>query len=278
MAHASDLKKPWFEIIEGMSNEDYHAHHGIGKSGLDRVRRSIAHYQQRPTATPSAPMIEGSAFHCRVLEPEHWGTRYAVAPDLDRRTKAGKAAWAECQEESKGLTVLTPEQDARIEKMTQAIDRHPVWESIGWGGGDVEVSVFWEELLYSQAVTCKSRPDFVSADKNILVDLKSTRDASPEAFAKSVANFRYHVQAAWYLRGWRAATQIDADFVFLAVESSPPHEVACYTLGEAELAEGWMQATDSLRKFAAWKSGELKVTGYPAEIQELNLPRWAFEN
>jgi len=277
MIHASDLEKPWFEIIEGMSNEDYHAHPGIGKSGLDRIRRSIAHYQQRPTTSTSVPMIEGSAFHCRVLEPEHWGTRYAVAPDLDRRTKAGKALWAECQEESKGLTVLTTEQESRIEEMAQSVDRHPVWETIGWGGGDVEVSVFWEEKPSAHSVTCKSRPDFISADKSILVDLKSTRDASPEAFSKSVANFRYHVQAAWYLRGWRAATGVDADFVFIAVESSPPHEVACYTLGEAELAEGWMIAQDSLRKFAAWESGEIKVTGYPDEIQELNLPPWAFQ-
>ena len=267
--------KPWWELIVGMSGEDYHAHDGLGKSGLDRLRRSIAHYLADPASATTA-MTEGSAFHCRVLELAQWGIRYAVAPEMDRRTKVGRAAWAEFQEQSEGLTVLTQEQFGRIEKMSEAVNNHPVFQSVQDDDGDAEVSVFWEETPYTQPIVCKARPDWVSGDRKILVDLKSTRDASPEGFVRSIAKFRYHVQAAWYLRGWRAATGINADFIFVAVESSPPHEVACYTLGEAELAEGWLQARRGLRKYADWQSGDVICEGYPQEVQQLTLPRWEF--
>ena len=102
------------------------------------------------------------------------------------------------------------------------------------------------------------------------MDLKTTTDASPKGFAKSVASFRYHVQAAHYL----AAGLFDK-FIFIAVEKEAPYAVACYELDADALTEGQrlrgrdLQRIANCRAMAAWP-------GYGDELQTISLPGWAF--
>ena len=73
---------------------------------------------------------------------------------------------------------------------------------------------------------CKCRPDWISADGGILVDLKTTEDASPREFQRSIAKWRYHVQAGWYMAGIEAAYGTrPSGFIFIAVEKKPPFAV-----------------------------------------------------
>ena len=71
---------------------------------------------------------------------------------------------------------------------------------------------------------------------SLIVDLKTTMDASPDAFARTAANFNYPLQAAYYVDGLQAAGIASPDavtsFVFLVVEKTPPYGVAVYTLPE----------------------------------------------
>jgi exodeoxyribonuclease VIII len=98
-----------------MENADYHAHPAISKSHLDLIARSPLHYwarfldPKRVIPEPTPAMRIGSAVHTHVLELDKWDTEYTVAPDgLDRRTKAGKEAWAAFEAESaNGRTVLS---------------------------------------------------------------------------------------------------------------------------------------------------------------------------
>ena len=214
--------------------------------------------------------------HCRFLEPADFDNRFAFAPaGLDRRTKAGKEAYREFLEGSEGKLVLTDDQNQRGAEMAELLNSHQrVSELVDLKNGHAEVSVFWDHA----GIGCKCRPDYVSPDGLILVDLKTAADASPEAFAKSVVNYGYHRQASWYLQGWRRVTGFHADFVFVVIEKQPPHGIACYTLDEAALAEGWFQCRNILAKYRSFLSEpeEARNPGYPTDIQELTLPRWAF--
>ena len=269
------------EVIEGMEAEEYHSHSAISKSDLDRITRSIAHYLTGFGPTTAA-MTEGSAVHTAVLEPDQFRHRYAIDPGLDKRTKIGKEAYKAFAEENRGATILSQDQNERVTAMRDAVMAHPIASSVLAPGGMAETSVFWHEQD-DEVVQCKARPDYITGSEQesepVLVDLKTTADASPLAFAKSVANFRYHVQAAWYLRGWKNATGEQARFIFVCVESRPPHLVACYTLDEGSLAEGELQAQADLGKYQQWISGALHEAceGYPEVISEICLPRWAFK-
>ncbi len=76
-----------------MNAAEYHAHPAIGSTALRALIRSAEHYHAEYVAC-TAPRAETPAMRrgTAVLEPEKWATRYAVAPECDRRTKAGKEA------------------------------------------------------------------------------------------------------------------------------------------------------------------------------------------
>lgn len=69
----------------------------------------------------------GTAFHCRVLEPEEFSNRFIVAPEFNRRTSAGKEEKAflmECASFRK--TVITAEEGRKIELMYQSVMALPL--------------------------------------------------------------------------------------------------------------------------------------------------------
>src|SRR5690606_3181532 len=49
--------------------------------------------------------------------------------------------------------------------------------------------------------SCKFRPDWLNMQNGVIVDIKTTEDASPRGFARSVEKYRYHVQDAFYSDG-----------------------------------------------------------------------------
>ena len=105
--------------------------------------------------------------------------------------------------------------------------------------------------------------------------MKTTVDASPEGFAKQVANFGYHIQEAFYRRVM-AIDGHDIDrFVFIAVEKEPPFACGVYELDWASRDEGVAAVEAALEMIQrAQTSGEFS-TGYGA-LQTLQIPRWAF--
>lgn len=79
---------------ENMTNAQYHAAEGVSKSDLDLVHISPAHYKARKGNTAQTPaMLIGSALHKLVLEQESFDKEFAVLPEIDRRTKEGKALY-----------------------------------------------------------------------------------------------------------------------------------------------------------------------------------------
>jgi exodeoxyribonuclease VIII len=133
--------------------------------------------------------------------------------------------------------------------------------------GEIERSVFWTHQETGEA--CKARLDKLSPRKAFIADVKSTRDASPTAFAKSIVNYRYDVQADHYSEPMHGVR-----FVFIAVEKTPPYAVAVYAVNPEILALGRSRRAPNMRTYA-----ECRATGrwpaYPETIQHITLPRWA---
>ncbi|MHC3281085.1 RecE family exodeoxyribonuclease, partial [Salmonella enterica] len=81
-------------IYYDIPNEAYHAGQGVSKSQLDDIVDTPAIYLWRknaPVDTEKTKSLDtGTAFHCRVLEPEEFSKRFIIAPEFNRRTSAGK--------------------------------------------------------------------------------------------------------------------------------------------------------------------------------------------
>ena len=253
-----------------LSNAAYHALDAVGKSDLDKIARSPLHWKYAEREETAAMRI-GSAVHCAVLEPARFAVDYAVAPEGDKRTKAGKEQWAAFEEENAGKTVLTFDDGVLCAHIAESVQSHPRAKAL-LQSGQPEASLLWSDSEFN--VRCRARVDWLRED-GMLIDLKTTQDASSAAFAKSCANFRYHVQAAWYLDAYQAATgDLPGGFIFIAVEKTPPYAVALYELDGEAIDLGRFLARRDLARYANAREFDL-WPGYSDTIQPLSLPKWA---
>lgn len=257
----------------GLTNAEYHAHPAVSKSGLDQVRRSPLHFwnrylnPNRIIEPPTPAMVLGSALHARVLEPTLYADEFIVAPEgVDRRTKEGKLRWADFEAKADGKTVIKAEDAAQIEAMAAAVHAHPAARTILRLPGQCEQSYFWTDEATGEA--CKCRPDWHSDDRRLIADVKTTEDASPRGFIRSVMKYRYHVQAAFYSSSLKAE-----QFLFIAVEKRPPYCVAVYATPPELIERGLKEAVEDLRLIATCRA-ENRWPGYGDEIQALAVPNW----
>lgn len=261
-----------------MNNTDYHAHAAISKSHLDQVAKSPLHYwaryldPNRVVPEPTPAMAIGSAVHTHVLELDQWDARYVSAPDgIDRRTKAGKAEWEAFTTAATGRTVL-PKADADlVMRMAHSVFSHPAAAMLLALPGKAETTHMWTDA--ATGLQCKCRPDWLTDDGRLLVDLKTTEDAG-RGFAKSIAQWRYHVQASWYLDGIEQATGTRPEqFLFLCVEKKAPYAVAVYAADAEMIAAGAQTAARDLDVLATCKAANA-WPGYSDQIEPISLPPW----
>ena len=250
------------------SNADYHADPAVSASHLHAVAASPYHYwsrflaPDRPPSVQTAAMKLGSLTHCAVLEPDQLASRYGIAPD--RRTNAGKAAVAEM--EAAGIEAVTAPEMEQAMAMAASVRSHQAAAAL-LRDGKAEQSFWFDDI--ATGLRCKCRPDWYTG--STIVDLKTTVDASPKGFAKSVAQWRYHVQQSHYLAGTFAER-----FVFIAVEKSYPYAVGVYELDADAVQFGDYERRNNLQTIADCRAIS-EWPGYGNTIQPLSLPKWALQ-
>lgn len=275
-------------IFSDVSNEDYHRGVGVSKSDLDKIARSPLHYitEKRNPRPPTPQMFFGSAFHAIVLEPELFAETYVPDPAPGSYSKDAKAARFELEAAGKIVIGSKTDDDKgiwgasdwdKLHRMRDAVLAHPIASVLlDPDQGPVEQSVYWIDPETRKL--CKCRPDKWNDAHRVLVDLKSTMDASYTGFGKACANYRYNVQAAYYLDGWFRASDRPLGgtaraFVFAAVEKEPPYAVACYRLDAEEIEAGREMYRRDLDLYAQCHA-ENQWPGYDESIRVLRMPPW----
>lgn len=257
-------------IYYDLAPETYYASRAIGASQLKAARRSLAHMLVEREDTDALRF--GRALHCAALEPARFAERYLVAPDVDRRTNVGKAAWAQFQREAAGREVLSQSDRDRIDAMAAVAAAHPAVRWLAAEAGHSEVSGFWTDP--ATGVACRMRLDRYLT-RGIILDLKGAKDASPEGFARAVHNYGYHMQEAHYRAGCEVLGLPVEAWVFVAQETEPPYAVAAYTLDPAAVQLAHEERARVLQRVAdAQKVG--RFPAYSDDILPINLPAYAY--
>lgn len=254
----------------GVPNSDYHNSPGISKSGLDRINHSPAHFKFAPPMKQTPAMRMGSAIHCAILEPHVFEKDYMMLENVtDRRNKEYKDAVNQIGADY----VLTATDADKIKGMQAAIEANVhAMKQVEAPDAVAEVSVFATCENTGELLKCR----FDLLNHGVALDLKKTKDARPETFAKSVHNYRYHVQAAFYNYVYRLATGNDLKaFAFLAIEEDAPHGNAIYTLDEDALNLGVMKYESELEKYHQCKEQDY-WPNIESKPQVLSLPNWAY--
>ena len=222
-----------------------------------------------PPKLPTPAMKFGTLFHTMCLENDSFYGQYKVVED--KRTKKGKELALEC--ETKGITVITPQDAALADNMMSSIMANEVAYEL-LDKGQSEQSFWWSHSATGLDLKC--RCDKINGDT--IVDLKTTGEggASPDSFTKTITNFNYHLQAAHYLQGTGATR-----FVFVVIEKVFPYNIGVYELENEFLDNGYELQEQALLKVSeATKTG--KWLGYtdtePNGIQTLDKPYWLNSN
>jgi exodeoxyribonuclease VIII len=241
-------------------------------SRLADIARSPRHakYRIEHPSEPTEAMELGTAIHAAVLEPELFERTYRMRPPGDGRTKAVKEARELI--EAQGFIALKEEAWDACQGVKLTVREHPIASKLIAKADGFEVCAVAE----IDGVLVKVRADALLERAGMIVDLKSTLDASPEAFGRSIAAFKYHWSAALYLDVFAALGVSIDTYAFLALEKEPPYECAVYTLADTALELGRAKYKAALATY-----GECLLTGqwpgYLKTAQTIDIPAFEYK-
>lgn len=274
--------------IIDFSDEVYHNGIGVSNSQLSdfAVTPKKFHYNHimGNKDMSSEAMDIGDLVHKAILEPhlvhetyvsdaELLEKVYALKPDSKspRATKHYKELILEY--EVLGKKVLKDEHFDMMRKMVDAVYSHPRAKNMLSNG-------MAEKCLYATdpetGLVLRGKADFILID-GIIIDVKTTASANPDEFSKSIWNYRYHVQAAFYLHLARLAIgEQFKDFVWICLEKTKPFDdMAIYTPDEGTLDFGQQMFRKNLNELAKCYQTN-KWPGYSNNIEQIALPNWAW--
>ena len=250
-----------------MTEKQYIEATGINFSTLKvMVKETPLHYWNainNPTA-PTASMDFGSAFHSSILEPNLFESNYIQKPEgMNFSTKEGKE-WKLANGNKK---IISCDDYKTIFAMKKSVYGNEILKK-ALENGTKEKSIFWKHT--QTGLQCKARPDLIF--ENTCFDFKTTDDASRKGFEKSIGNYSYHIQAAWYLK---ALSDLGVtNFVFACVEKNAPHGLAMYKLDEHTIDHANIQINVAMETINHCLKNDF-WPGYTTEISTISAPVWA---
>lgn len=259
-----------------ITEKEYREHPAISRSSLWKIRESpekFKYFLENPQK-PTPALIFGQVFHKLALEPLTFGEEFAVAPVVDRRTALGKSKWNDFVASADGKIIIDQDTFDKASEMVCALYRAPYVKKLL--SGQHEVPMFWNDDLTGEP--CKCRHDAVSVvgGNDIIVDIKTTADASTEAFMRSAVKYGYDFQAAMYSDGYEKNTGKKPMFVFIAIEKDPPYAVNILQADEAFITHGYDVFRELIGIYHECKETNnwYGYLGAYKAINNLGLPSW----
>lgn len=300
-------------IIDHLDAEEYHSGPGVSKSNLDLVHNAPALLEWSRVAPKDenckAAVDTGTAFHTLLLEPDRFAAEYVVdwTPPADAivtvddlkaaldergilfKAAAGKGALTktlldadpdapvsdalerEWRAGLNGRKVLTAAEWKKLTLMRDSAMAHPVARKLLDAPGAVERSYYWHDEQTGEL--CRSRHDKSIPTLSMTLDVKTTADIA--RFSRSIHDYRYHVQDAFYGDGHQAVTgELLRGFPFLVVSTTRDrsrYPVRLFVLDQQSRDVGRAEYRADLSRYSAAKKSGL----WPG-LETISLPGWYF--
>lgn len=236
-----------------MNEREYNEAEGIRRSDLWKMEESPEKFKwnlEHPIEQTPA-MAFGSACHKWVLEGKEFWDEYAVAPNVDGRTKEGKEIKAKFAEENAGKTVITNDNMTVMDEMAGALHGCKLAEKLIYGNGESEVPFFWTDNDTGEI--CKIKVDrLVKYNRKwYVVDYKTTACAETFRFNSDIFKLGYYMQAAMYTEGVMKAKKMRKrpGFLFVAQEKTAPYSVNVIEVSEEVMGAGIAKFHQLLDKY-----------------------------
>jgi len=276
-------------IVNDDDNETYHGKKEyISASGLKKIKISPLHFKEQQTKETEA-LLFGSAYHTYILEPDLFEKEYFIFDPL-KRPEPDKTFASNANKEWKNNIylqyphVIDADDFKTIKAMKDRLFRHTYTKHL-LTKGIAESSHYYEiDTKYAGKVNVKIRPDYLKPKKRIIIDLKTTNDASLDGFTKNAAKYDYHIQASLYadLMEQEEGDKMPWSFIFVAQEKTKPYAFNLFEASSQFISQGRYEYEMLLILYKQCIDND-KWPGYQVYIEnrfginQLSLPIWAIK-
>ena len=259
-----------------MTEREYRQADGISRSELWKIRESPEKFKwaQEHPEKPTPALVFGAAVHKLLLEADSFSDEFAVAPEVNKRTNEGKAQIEAFLGENADKTIIDKADYEKALEMVRFARESPFVAKLL--DGEHEKPFFWLDDVTDEL--CKVRLDCLTEVNGelVIVDYKTTANASTEAFMMSALNYGYDFQSAMYSEAVKKATGNTPRFVFVAQEKFEPYSVNILTADDAFVSRGY----DIFRELIG-RYHDCRLTGNwygylgrENAFNDLSLPAW----
>lgn len=258
---------PYYDLH--LDEKTYRDHPALNASHLKLISKPFMYKQmviEGKSKEKTDSLSLGTAVHIHILEPH----KKHLIKNLSDYGHDDKRKWQQIRElerQNPDCTFFTAKEIEKINAMVTSVKLHDEALKLYASGAWNEVSLFWE----MNGKQCKGRCDTVNFEENIVIDLKTTKDA--EGFMKECVDYTYHLQAAFYLKGLKAITGKDFTWYWVAVDSEAPHFTFVYKATSETIEIGNILLNQYMQKLLLCEHTNSWPIGNES-ILEGQLPSW----
>ena len=262
---------------------NYFDNPAMSQSKLKDLKRSPRHFWAKHIAKltnekDTDAMRFGRLLHLYIFEPQKFKDSFVVIPNIDRRTKKGKDEYNELVKNSIDKIVITDSEIWTLKEIKESILNKKT-AKILLKNGLAEHELYWTDE--DTQVNCKAKLDYFIEPcdlypNGLVIDLKTTQNASVEEFSKTIYNFGYYHQVAFYCSAVKQIYKTDdyPAFIFMSAEKEAPYECAFFTADQVTLNIGLSENENLLRLYRECVQND-RWFGYEDKVNEISLPQWA---
>jgi hypothetical protein len=266
--------------------ENYSSDPSVSQSQLKELAKSPRRYEaiyitKTMRIEASDAMEFGTLVHTMTLQPHEVDREIAVIP-VDVLTSNGQRrgkAWDAFVEEQVGKILVKQADYDRARQIAERVWDHPFYKLVFDWQQYIEVPIKWVDPTVE--VACKGIPDIV-CNNEWIIDIKTTSDLTgftqgrDALVSRTIADFGYHIQAAFYLTG---ASEFYGErktrFALIVVETKEPYRVYAMEINQAAIAAGEGEMIRLLQEYKRrLGEGDWSEEGERCLLQ-VGIPAWA---
>jgi hypothetical protein len=241
-------------IYTDISIQDYHANKThLSSTGIKMAKKSLALWkwmQSRPQEFKQH-FDFGNSFEIALLDRDNFEkfvaimqTENWIAKALDEKPTLKVPKNSKCYQveeekflkENEGKYIIPdvgPQSFEYLEYMLESCHKDAVIQKL-ISNTEYQVSLFWTDD--QTGINLKTRPDICKRKKNVIVNLKTIADGSPDSFSKDLAKYEYPLQGAIEIRGCQQTGLMEKvdNYFWLVVEKEPPFNATLYEFDHSD--------------------------------------------
>ena len=249
--HALSLTDPEPGIYAGVSHSDYLAIDAVSRSKIkdfDEAREKLVY----PSDEPKDHFTFGTQYHAYVFESHQFYDGTYIEGQVTETGKRGKDFRAQ-QDEHGHDKVYKPQDLEAYEDMYEALKRYRKSYAVLASDNLRELTVIFRHEQSN--LICKIKIDILIMKSGWIIDLKTARDVTRDKFRWAIRDYRYDLQAGFYVMGCEATEGLThvQNFGIVAQEKKPPYIVRGHDMAE-HIADGIVESNRLLCEYADWKN------------------------